>query len=59
MNLARGFMGRFLDRQAEMLDVAMIWFTAAVPLAFCLILLHMLADLANRWVAISTSDKME
>ena len=48
MNLARGFMGRSLDRQAEMLDVAMIWFTAAVPLAFCLILIHLCADVLMR-----------
>jgi TRAP-type C4-dicarboxylate transport system permease small subunit len=31
-----------------MLDVAMIWFTAAVPLAFALILVHLLAGLAMR-----------
>lgn len=43
MNPARGFLGRSLNRQAEMLDVAMIWFTAAVPLAFILILIHTLA----------------
>ncbi|MFT7593935.1 MAG: TRAP-type C4-dicarboxylate transport system permease small subunit [Paracoccaceae bacterium] len=48
MNMARGFMGRSLDRQAEMLDVAMIWFTVAVPLAFCLILIHLCADVMMR-----------
>jgi len=48
MNMARGFMARSLDRQAEMLDVAMIWFTAAVPLAFLLILIHLIADVLMR-----------
>lgn len=47
-NMARGFMGRSLNRQAEMLDVAMIWFTMAVPLAFCLILIHLFADVLMR-----------
>lgn len=56
MNLARGFMGRSMDRQAEMLDVAMIWFTAAVPLAFCLILLHLLADIVTRVAALLPPD---
>lgn len=43
MNPARGFLGRSLNRNAEMIDVSMIWFTAAVPLAFAIIVLHMLA----------------
>jgi len=48
MNMARGFLGRSLDRTAEMIPLSMIWFTAAVPLAFALIALHVLADLAMR-----------
>lgn len=48
MSVARGFLGRSLDRTAEMIPVSMIWFTAAVPLAFALIVLHVLADLALR-----------
>lgn len=48
MNPARGFLGRSINRSAEMLDVSMIWFTAAVPLAFAIILIHMFADLAQR-----------
>lgn len=48
MNMARGFLGRSLERQAEMISVPMIWFTAAVPLAFALIVVHMLADLLMR-----------
>jgi TRAP-type transport system small permease protein len=48
MDTARGFLGRSLARQAEMLDVSMIWFTAAVPVAFLLILVHLSARLALR-----------
>ena len=43
MNPARGFLGRSMNRSAEMLDVPMIWFTSAVPLAFAIIVLHVLA----------------
>ncbi|WP_109466699.1 TRAP transporter small permease [Albibacillus kandeliae] len=43
MDMARGFLGRSLNRQAEMLDIPMVWFTAAVPLAFALITIHLLA----------------
>jgi len=43
MNPLRGFLGRSLNRNAEMIDVPMIWFTAAVPLAFAIIVLHVLA----------------
>ena len=45
MDMARGFLGRSLNRQAEMLDVPMVWFTAAVPLAFALIVVHLVARL--------------
>lgn len=48
MDPARGFLGRSLSRQAEMLDVPMIWFTAAVPVAFALILIHVTAGLMMR-----------
>ena len=48
MNMARGFLARSLGREAEMISIPMIWFTAAVPLAFALILIHMLADLSVR-----------
>lgn len=46
MNPARGFLARSLGRSAEMLQVPMIWFTAAVPLAFALIVIHLAAKLA-------------
>jgi len=48
MTMARGFLGRSLDRTAEMIPVSMIFFTAAVPIAFVLILIHLAADLALR-----------
>ena len=48
MNLARGFLGRSLDRKAEMMGISMIWFTAAVPVAFAIIMIHVLAGLAMR-----------
>ncbi|HPD92176.1 MAG TPA: TRAP transporter small permease subunit [Pararhodobacter sp.] len=46
LNMARGFLGRSLGRTAEMIPLPMIWFTAAVPLAFALILVHLAARLA-------------
>ncbi|MEM1315003.1 MAG: TRAP transporter small permease subunit [Pseudomonadota bacterium] len=45
---ARSFLDRTANRQAEMLDVPMVWFTAAIPVAFSLILIHLAADLARR-----------
>ena len=48
MDPARGFLGRSLERTAEMLPVSMIWFTSAVPLAFLIILIHLLALMAKR-----------
>jgi len=46
MNMARGFLGRSLGRSAEMIDLPMIFFTAAVPVAFALIVIHLFARLA-------------
>ncbi|MEW5422699.1 TRAP transporter small permease [Amorphus sp. 3PC139-8] len=51
--LARGFLGRSLGREAEMLSVPMIWFTAAVPVAFLIIMVHVAASLA-RYLATGT-----
>lgn len=45
-NFARGFVGRNLDRQAEMMGVSMAWFTSAVPVAFALIGIHVVAQVA-------------
>lgn len=46
LNLARGFIGRSLDREAEMMGISMIWFTSAVPIAFALIIIHVAAQFA-------------
>lgn len=46
MNMARGFIGRTIGREAEMIPISMAWFTSAVPLAFTLILIHLLARVA-------------
>lgn len=46
-SLSRGFLGRSVGREAEMLGIPMIWFTAAVPVAFLLITVHVAASLAS------------
>jgi TRAP-type C4-dicarboxylate transport system permease small subunit len=46
-SLARGFIGRTIDRKAEMMGISMAWFTAAIPVAFAIILVHILAHLAR------------
>jgi len=38
MNVDRGFLARSAGRQAEMLDIPMIWVTAVVPLALAAII---------------------
>jgi TRAP-type C4-dicarboxylate transport system permease small subunit len=38
MNLNRGFLARSASRQAEMLEIPMVWITAVVPLALALIM---------------------
>lgn len=53
---ARGFLARSAERDAEMIDVSMVWFTAAIPAAFILILVHMFADLATRATALNGRD---
>ncbi len=48
LNPLRGFIMRTAGRQAEIMDVSMLWITAAIPLVFALILIHALADLLAR-----------
>lgn len=55
--LARGFLGRSLGREAEMLAVPMIWFTAAVPAAFLIILVHLAASLTQYLVTGAPPDE--
>lgn len=45
---AKGFLMRSSAREAEMIDISMVWFTVAVPVAFTLIVIHLLADLGLR-----------
>ena len=49
-DLTRGFIGRTLGRKAEMMGISMAWFTAAIPIAFALILIHVLAQVARSFV---------
>lgn len=44
-DMARGFIGRTIGRKAEMMGVSMAWFTAAIPVAFAIILVHIAAQL--------------
>lgn len=48
LNPARGFIMRSAERQADILDVSMLWVTAAVPVLFLLIVIHLLAEIAAR-----------
>ncbi len=52
MSLARGFLGRNLERSAEMLNVSMIWFVAVVPIAFVLIMIHVAASLLAHFAGV-------
>lgn len=44
---ARGYLARLAGRQTETMDLPMVVFGIAIPLAFALILLHVLADIAS------------
>lgn len=46
-NPARGYLARLAGRQTETMDLPMVVFGIAIPLAFALILLHVLADIAK------------
>ncbi|WP_169544090.1 TRAP transporter small permease [Sneathiella aquimaris] len=59
MNITFGFLGRSLARQAELLPVSMIWFTAAVPIAFVLILIHMIASLSIRFTGLEQAEDLK
>lgn len=45
-NPARGYLARLAGRQTETMDLPMVVFGIAIPIAFTLILLHVLADIA-------------
>jgi len=46
-NPARGYLARLAGRQTETMDLPMMVFGIAIPIAFGLILLHVLADIAS------------
>lgn len=46
-NPARGYLARLAGRQTETMDLPMVVFGIAIPLAFSLILLHVIADVAK------------
>ncbi len=52
----RGFLARSAQRDAEMIDLSMVWFTVAVPVAFTLILIHLLAEIATRAASLSRKE---
>ena len=47
-DLARGFLARSASRNTEAIGLSMAWFTAALPVAFVDILIHVAAGLAAR-----------
>ena len=46
--MARGFLARSASRNSEAIGLSMVWFTAALPVAFITILVHVAASLAAR-----------
>ena len=46
--ISSGYIGRLAGRQAETMDVPMTVFGIAIPIAFTIIFIHLLADLAMR-----------
>jgi len=47
-DLARGFLARSASRSTEAIGLSMAWFTAALPVTFIAILIHVAAGLAAR-----------
>ena len=47
MNPARGYIARLAGRQAETMDVPMLVFGIAIPIAFSFIVIHVLADIGR------------
>jgi len=54
---ARGFIARSTARTAEMTGIPMIWFSVAIPIAFALILIHAIADMARYSASLETQDQ--
>ncbi|MFV0475284.1 MAG: TRAP transporter small permease [Pikeienuella sp.] len=47
MNFARGYLARLAGRQAETMDIPMLVFGVAIPVAFSIIVIHVMADLGR------------
>jgi TRAP-type C4-dicarboxylate transport system permease small subunit len=55
MNPMRGFIMRSYDKSTGVTDVSLLFVAGAVPLVFCLIVVHLLADLAMRAASLPTN----
>ncbi|MEO7937445.1 MAG: TRAP transporter small permease subunit [Burkholderiaceae bacterium] len=47
-DLTRGFLARSASRSSETMGLSMVWFTAALPVTFISLLIHVAAGLAAR-----------
>ena len=50
MNIQRGYIARLAGRQAETMDVPMMVFGIAIPIALTVIIVHVIADVARLWI---------
>jgi TRAP-type C4-dicarboxylate transport system permease small subunit len=57
--VARGYIARSFDRNAEMLGVPMFWIAVAIPVAFTLICIHALAGIAARTLSADQKPGLE
>lgn len=55
--VARGYMARMTNRSAETLDIPMVVFGIAIPLAFTIIAVHLLAETAMRLSRAGAADQ--
>lgn len=51
MNPTKGYIARLAGRQAETMDIPMTLFGIAIPIAFTLILIHLIADIAKQFAS--------
>lgn len=57
MNPARSYIARLAGRQTETMDIPMLVFGIAIPIAFAIILIHLLAQLAQDLTHPPTEDR--
>ena len=55
-NPARGYIARLAGRQAETMDLPMMVFGLAIPIAFSVILVHVLAELTRGFVPFQSGE---